>query len=353
LSGTGPPIPCDAPMRLEDFDFALPAELIAQSPARPRDTARLLVLNRATGVLAHRVFRDLPEVLRPADVLVLNDTKVLPARLRARRPTGGQVEVLLLRPAAGAAWETLVRPGRKIRQGARLVFAPGELEGIVGERTAAGTRMIKLEHRGELRAILDRLGEMPTPPYISSRLEDPHDYQTVYARAEGAVAAPTAGLHFTQDLLAEIRRRGIAVAFLTLHVGLGTFRPVRVEDITRHRMDAEAYEIGHQAAALINEARRRGGRIVAVGTTCVRALECAAGEGGMIQARSGSTALFITPGFRFRAVDAMVTNFHLPKSTLLMLASAFAGRERLLDAYAEAIRQRYRFYSFGDAMLIL
>ncbi len=340
-------------MRLEDFNFALPAELIAQSPSRPRDTARLLVLNRATGVLAHRVFRDLPEFLRPADVLVLNDTKVLPARLRARRPTGGQVEVLLLRPAAGATWEALVSPGRRIRPGARLVFAPGELEGVVGERTTAGSRMITLAHQGELRSILDRLGEMPTPPYIASRLEDPHDYQTVYARAEGAVAAPTAGLHFTRDLLAEIHRRGIAVVFLTLHVGLGTFRPVKVQDITRHRMDAEAYEIGHPAAATINEARQRGGRIVAVGTTCVRALESAAGDGGMIQARSGNTTLFITPGYRFRAVAAMVTNFHLPKSTLLMLASAFTGRERLLGAYAEAIRERYRFYSFGDAMLIL
>jgi len=200
---------------------------------------------------------------------------------------------------------------------------------------------------------LDRLGEMPTPPYITSRLEDPHDYQTVYARAEGAVAAPTAGLHFTQDLLAEIRRRRIAVVFLTLHVGLGTFRPVKVEDITRHRMDAEAYEIGRPAAATVNDARRRGGRIVAVGTTCVRALESAAGDGGMVQARSGSTTLFITPGYRFRTVGAMVTNFHLPKSTLLMLTSAFAGRERLFGAYAEAIRERYRFYSFGDAMLIL
>lgn len=340
-------------MRLADFNFALPPELIAQTPARPRDAARLLVLNRATGELTHRVFRDLPDLLQPSDVLVLNDTKVLPARLRARRPTGAPVEVLLLRPVSGAMWEALVRPGRRIRQGTRLVFAPGELEGVVGERTAMGTRMIALEHAGELRAVLDRRGEMPTPPYITRRLEDPLDYQTVYARAEGAVAAPTAGLHFTPPLLAEIVRRGIAVAYLTLHVGLGTFRPVKVEDITRHRMDAEAYEIAAPAAAVINGARQRGGRIVAVGTTCVRTLESAVEDGGTVRAGSGSTSLFITPGYRFRTVGALVTNFHLPKSTLLMLASAFAGRERLLAAYAEAIRERYRFYSFGDAMLMI
>jgi S-adenosylmethionine:tRNA ribosyltransferase-isomerase len=340
-------------MRLEDFDFALPAELIAQSPARPRDTARLLVLNRATRDLQHRIFRDLPEFLRPADVLVLNDTKVLPARLRARRPTGGQVEVLLLRPVAGSTWEALVRPGRRIRQGARLVFAPGELEGVVGERTAGGARMITLAHQGELRSVLDRLGEMPTPPYITTRLEDPSEYQTVYATTEGAVAAPTAGLHFTQDLLAAIRGGGTAVVCLTLHVGLGTFRPVKVQEIARHRMDPEAYEIGRSSAATINGARGRGGRIVAAGTTCVRALESAAGDDGAVQAGSGRTDLFITPGYQFRAVDAMVTNFHLPKSTLLILVSAFMGRTRLLDAYAEAIRERYRFYSFGDAMLIV
>lgn len=340
-------------MRLSDFDFALPAALIAQAPARPRDTARLLVLDRATGQLAHRVFRDLPEFLRPADVLVLNDTRVLPARLRARRASGGPVEVLLLRPASGTTWEALVRPGRRIPPGARLVFAPGELEGVVGERTDAGTRMIALEHAGDLRPILERLGEMPTPPYIRRRLEDPHDYQTIYARVEGAVAAPTAGLHFTERVLAEVRRRGVAVVFLTLHVGRGTFRPVRVEDVTRHQMDAEVFEIGPPAAAAINAAGPRGGRIVAVGTTCVRALESAAGEDGTIRPGRGSTNLFITPGYRFRAVGAMVTNFHLPKSTLLMLASAFAGRERLLAAYAEAIQEHYRFYSFGDAMLIL
>jgi S-adenosylmethionine:tRNA ribosyltransferase-isomerase len=340
-------------MRLSDFEFVLPPELIAQTPARPRDAARLLVLDRASGEFAHRVFRELPEFLRPGDVLVLNDTKVLPARLRARRPTGGQVEVLLLRPLADGAWEALVRPGRKIRQGTRLAFAPGVLEGVVGERLAAGTRMITLEHAGDTLSVLQRIGEMPTPPYITSPLADPHDYQTVYARALGAVAAPTAGLHFTNTLLTEIRQRGVEIVCLTLHVGLATFRPVKVEDVAHHKMDVEAYEIEPPAAATINGARRRGGRIAAVGTTCVRALESAAGENGVVRAGSGSTNLFITPGYRFRAIDAMITNFHLPRSTLVMLASAFAGRERLLRAYAEAIRARYRFYSFGDAMLIL
>jgi S-adenosylmethionine:tRNA ribosyltransferase-isomerase len=340
-------------MRPSDFDFVLPPELIAQTPARPRDTARLLVLHRATGELIHRGFRDLPEYLRPPDVLVLNDTKVLPARLRARRPSGRRVEVLLLRPVAGGMWEALVRPGRKIRQGARLAFAPGVLEGVVGERTAAGTRMIVLEHDGDILSVLQRIGEMPTPPYIAGTLADPLDYQTVYARTWGAVAAPTAGLHFTNPLLAEIRRRGVDIVCLTLHVGLGTFRPVKVEDIARHQMDAEAYEIEPAVAETINGARRRGGRVVAVGTTCVRALESAAGKDGVIHSGCGSTSLFITPGYRFGAVDAIVTNFHLPRSTLVMLASAFAGREHLLRAYAEAIRERYRFYSFGDAMLIL
>ncbi len=340
-------------MRLSDFDFTLPPALIAQSPARPRDAARLLVLDRTTGALTHRIFRDLPDCLRPADVLVLNDTKVLPARLRARRPTGGAVEVLLLRPISDGTWEALVKPGRKVRRGDRLTFASGLLEVVAGEGTDGGTRLIRLEHQGDLVPILERIGEMPTPPYITRRLEDPQDYQTVFARAPGAVAAPTAGLHFTAGLLEEIRRRGIEVAYLTLHVGLGTFRPVKVEEVTRHRIDAEVYEIGVGTAATINRARGRGGRVVAVGTTCVRALESAAGPDGALRARSASTNLFITPGYQFRIAGAIVTNFHLPKSTLLMLASAFAGRERLLEAYAEAIGQGYRFYSFGDAMLIV
>lgn len=340
-------------MHLSDFDFALPPDLIAQSPARPRAAARLLVLDRRTGALAHRVFQDLPEYLRPADVLVLNDTKVLPARLRARRPAGGAVEVLLVRQVSDGVWAALVKPGRRVRRGDRLTFAPGVLEGVVGERADGGTRTIALEHRGDLVSILQQVGEMPTPPYITRRLDDPDDYQTVFARAPGAVAAPTAGLHFTAELLAAIRHRGVEIAYLTLHVGLGTFRPVRVEEVARHRMDPEVYEIGVETAAAVNRARGRGGRVVAVGTTCVRALESAAEPDGLIRAGSASTSLFITPGYAFRVTGALVTNFHLPKSTLLMLASAFAGRERLLAAYAEAIGRRYRFYSFGDAMLIV
>ena len=340
-------------MRLSDFDFVLPRELIAQAPARPRDSSRLLVLDREAGALAHRVFRDLPEYLGPTDVLVLNETKVLPARLRARRPTGGAVEVLLLAPQSHGVWETLIKPAGRVRPGARLVFAPGILEGVAGERPSTGTRLIALEHHGDLLAIHERIGEMPTPPYILRIPEDPRDYQTVYAKTVGAVAAPTAGLHFTDALLARIRGMGVTVAFLTLHVGLGTFRPVKVEDVTRHQMDAEAYEVNRETAATINETRARGGRIIAVGTTCVRALESAAGEDGLVRPRWGSTRLFITPGYRFRVTDVLITNFHLPRSTLCMLVSAFAGRERLLAAYAEAIHERYRFYSFGDAMLIL
>ena len=340
-------------MRLSHFDFVLPPERIAQVPARPRDAARLLVLDRASGGLAHRIFRDLPDYLRPPDTLVLNDTQVLPARLRGRRPGGGAVEVLLLRPIPGGTWEALVKPGRKVRRGDRLTFAPGVLEGVVGERTDSGSRMIALEHRGDLAPILQQIGEMPTPPYVTSRLEDPQDYQTVFARVPGAVAAPTAGLHFTEPLLEAIRRRGVEIAYLTLHVGLGTFRPVRVEEVARHRMDSEVYEISGEAAAVINRARTGRGRVIAAGTTCVRALESAVDGDGTIRAGAGSTALFITPGYQFRAIDALITNFHLPKSTLLMLASAFAGRERLLQAYAEAIRAGYRFYSFGDAMLIV
>ena len=341
-------------MRLSDFDFALPPDLIAQVPARPRDAARLLVLDRTTGACAHRIFRDLPELLRPDDVLVLNDTKVWPARLRARRqPGGGAVEVLLLRPVSGRSWEALVRPGRKVRRGDRLTFADGLLAGVIGERGEGGARTIALEYEGDLMAILQKIGEMPTPPYITRRLEDPHDYQTVFARATGAIAAPTAGLHFTDTLLEAVRRRGVQIASLTLHVGIGTFRPVRVEEVARHQMNAEAYEIPVATAATINRARDRGGRVVTVGTTCVRALESAAAHDGVVHAGSASTNLFITPGYRFRVTGALVTNFHLPKSTLLMLASAFAGRERLLAVYAEAIRAGYRFYSFGDAMLIV
>ena len=326
------------------------------------------MLDRSTGgILAHRVFRDLAAYLRPFDVLVLNDTRVLPVRLRGR--LGGEVEVLLLRPVSNPApapasaglvrfagtWEALVRPGRRLRPGTRLVFGDGAIEVTVGPpaERERGVRLVTVRHAGELRAVLERVGEMPVPPYIERPLDDPNDYQTVYAERPGAVAAPTAGLHMTPGLLEAVRRQGVRVVRVTLHVGLGTFRGVRTEDVMRHRMDAESYEVGDETAAVINGVRARGGRVVAVGTTVVRTLESVATDAGTVAAGRGRTELFITPGYRFRVTDALVTNFHLPRTTLLMLVSAFAGRERVLAAYAEAIRLRYRFYSFGDAMLIL
>jgi len=339
-------------MRLADFDYALPRDRIAQSPAVPRDSARLLVLSRADGAIAHRTFRDLPGALRPGDVLVLNNTRVLPARLRGRRDTGGAVELLLLHPGDGGAWEALVRPGRRVREGQRLIFGNGVLEATAGPRTPTGSRLVTLACRGDLLTVLREIGEMPVPPYIERRLDDPDSYQTVYAERDGAVAAPTAGLHFTQELLETVRARGVDLAVVTLHVGLGTFRAVEVDDVTSHRMDAEWYEVPRAAADAVNAARARGGRVVVVGTTGVRTLETVARDDGTVRAGSGWTELFITPGFRFRATDALITNFHLPRTTLLMLVSAFAGRERVLAAYEVAIRAGYRFYSFGDAMLI-
>ncbi|HLJ62262.1 MAG TPA: tRNA preQ1(34) S-adenosylmethionine ribosyltransferase-isomerase QueA [bacterium] len=340
-------------MKLSDFDYTLPHERIAQAPARPRDRARMLVLARRDGSLAHRTFRDLPGYLRPGDVLVLNDTRVLPARLRGRRAGGGAVEVLLLRPDGRGAWEALVRPSRRVREGARLVFGDGTLEAVAGPRTDSGTRLVTLSCRGDLRAVLDEVGEMPVPPYIERPLDDPDDYQTVYAEREGAVAAPTAGLHFTDGLLAVLRTQGVDVVFLTLHVGIGTFRAVEAEDVAAHRMDAEWYDVTPQTARAINTARARGARVVVVGTTSVRTLESVAQDDGTVAAGNGWTDLFITPGFRFRVTDALITNFHLPRTTLLMLVSAFAGRDRVLGAYEAAVREGYRFYSFGDAMLIV
>ncbi|HXX36957.1 MAG TPA: tRNA preQ1(34) S-adenosylmethionine ribosyltransferase-isomerase QueA [bacterium] len=340
-------------MKLSDFDYVLPRDRIAQKPARPRDAARLLVLSRRDGAMEHRTFRDLPEYLHAGDVLVLNDTRVLPARLRGRRAGGGAVEVLLLRPNGRGAWEALIRPGRRVREGARLVFEQGVLEAVAGPRTASGTRLVTLSHEGELRAVLEHAGEMPVPPYIERPLDDPADYQTVYARREGAVAAPTAGLHFTTGLLASLRAQGVETVYLTLHVGLGTFRPVETEAIEAHHMDREWYELTSDAARAINAARARGGRVVAAGTTAVRTLESVSRDDSTVASGCGWTELFITPGFRFRATDAVITNFHLPRTTLLILVSAFAGRERVLAAYQAAVREGYRFYSFGDAMLIL
>ena len=338
-------------MRLADFDYPLPKDLIAQQPVSPRDASRLLVVERASGRLMHRTFREIVDYLHDGDVLVVNDTRVLPARLRGRRAgTGGAVELLLLRPSENGAWEALVRPGRRVRDGTIVEVGAGATPVRIGARLPDGRRMISLPSGGEMMDLLRRAGEVPLPPYIKRTPDDPEAYQTVYAREDGAVAAPTAGLHFTPELLEQLRQRGVGVVTLTLHVGLGTFQPVTVDDIRQHRMEVEHYTIPPQAAAAINDRR---GRLVAVGTTTVRALETAPGAGGRVSAGSGWTDLFIYPGFAFRAVEALVTNFHLPRTTLLMLVCAFAGRELVLRAYEEAIRERYRFYSFGDAMLIL
>jgi S-adenosylmethionine:tRNA ribosyltransferase-isomerase len=335
-------------MRLGDFDYALPPDLIAQTPASQRDSSRLLVVDRAEGAVAHRRFSDIDQYLREGDVMVVNDTRVMPARVRARRGSGGAVEVFLLRPETGGGWEALVRPGRRLKAGEVVTAEHGERIEI-GERLPSGTRRV----RGvddDIAEIMRRAGEMPLPPYIHRAPADPERYQTVYAQSVGAVAAPTAGLHFTPELLDRVRGRGVGVVAVTLHVGLGTFKPVTADDITAHRMETEIYVITPEAADAINT---RSGRVVAVGTTAVRTLETAAAEDGRVRAGSGQTALFLYPGASFRVTDALITNFHLPRSTLLMLVSAFAGHALIMRAYAEAIRERYRFYSFGDAMLIV
>lgn len=339
-------------MRLRDFDYPLPAELVAQHPASPRDAARLMVVDRRTGEITHRVFTDLPQYLTPADVLVLNDTRVIPARLRAKRPTGGAVEVLLLRPLGDLTWEALVRPGRRVRAGTRLIIMP-QVTGEVVEARPDGVRVIVFATDRPLLEVAREVGEMPLPPYIHESLHQAEDYQTVYAATEGAVAAPTAGLHFTPELLGQIRAAGVRIASLTMHIGLGTFRAVTAEQIEVHHMDAEWFEIGERTAEVITAGRASGGRTVVVGTSAVRALETAAGQDGVVHPASGWSELFIYPGFNFAVTGALVTNFHLPKTTLLMLVCAFAGREVILRAYQEAVRAGYRFYSFGDAMLIL
>ncbi|SMB98855.1 S-adenosylmethionine--tRNA ribosyltransferase-isomerase [Thermanaeromonas toyohensis ToBE] len=341
-------------MRVEDFDYYLPPELIAQHPVEPRDASRLLVLHRKAGMLEHRRFYELPLYLKPGDILVLNDTRVIPARLLGKKAeTGGQVELLLLRPLRRDCWEALVRPGRRIPPGTELLFGQGELRAKVLERTPQGGRLVEFKYEGEWEEILGRLGEVPLPPYIKEKLPDPERYQTVYASRPGSVAAPTAGLHFTPRLLKELKEKGVKIVYILLHVGLGTFRPVKEEVVEKHRMHAEYFCVDPEAARTINEARRQGGRVIAVGTTVVRTLETAATPEGEIKPREGLTELFIYPGYRFKAVDGLITNFHLPRSTLLMLVCAFAGRERVLEAYQVAIKERYRFYSFGDAMLIL
>ncbi len=344
-------------MRVDEFDYFLPEELIAQTPLERRDASRLMVLDRATGAIEHRHFADLTAYLKPGDVLVQNDTRVIAARLWAERPTGGKVEILLLNPAGGVegpnTWECLARPGRRAPVGMRLLFGGGRMSGRVIAKTNFGGRTISFDAPEGFDVVVDAIGQMPVPHYIKQGLADPERYQTVYAAERGSAAAPTAGLHFTPELLRDIELMGVRIVRITLHVGLGTFRPVKTENIEDHEMHAETYHVSREAADAINSARAAGGRVVAVGTTTVRTLESSSASDGAVLPGSGSTSIFITPGYRFKATDAMVTNFHLPKSTLIMMVSAFAGRERVLEAYREAVAGRYRFFSFGDAMLIV
>ena len=340
-------------MKVSDFDYELPEELIAQDPLEDRSSSRLLILDKETGGIRHEVFRNIKNELRPGDCLVINNTRVIPARLfGTREGTGGAVELLLLKRVTGDIWETLVRPGKKARPGMRIVFSD-KLAAEVTEVVDDGNRLVRFEYDGIFEEILDELGEMPLPPYITHKLADPERYQTVYAKYKGSAAAPTAGLHFTPELLAEIREMGVEIAEVTLHVGLGTFRPVKVDDVKDHHMHSEFYKIDAETAEKINKAKAAGGRIIAVGTTSCRTLESAADENGVIHAGSDNTEIFIYPGYKFKAVDALITNFHLPKSTLMMLVSALAGRENIMKAYKEAVELRYRFFSFGDAMLII
>ncbi|NBK91462.1 tRNA preQ1(34) S-adenosylmethionine ribosyltransferase-isomerase QueA [bacterium 1XD21-13] len=340
-------------MKTRDFYYDLPQELIAQDPLEDRSSSRLLVLDRKTGERQHRVFREILEFLNPGDCLVVNNTKVIPARLMGvKEGTGAGIEVLLLKRCEDNVWETLVKPGKKARPGARISFGDGLLVGEVLEVVEEGNRRIRFTYEGIFEEILDRLGQMPLPPYITHQLKDKNRYQTVYAKHEGSAAAPTAGLHFTPELLKTIEDKGVKLAHVTLHVGLGTFRPVKVEDVTEHHMHSEFYMIEEEQARIINEARAAGGRVICVGTTSCRTLESAADEDGILHAGSGWTDIFIYPGYRFKLMDALITNFHLPESTLLMLVSAFAGKEQVIAAYEEAVRERYRFFSFGDAMFI-
>lgn len=341
-------------MKRQDFYFELPEELIAQDPLEDRSASKLLVLDKETGEVFHRSFKEIADYLEPGDCLVLNDTKVIPARLiGAKEDTGGKIEVLLLKRGEGNVWETLVKPGRKARPGTRIRFGEGLLTGEIIDIVDEGNRRIRFEYEGIFEEILDRLGQMPLPPYITHQLEDKNRYQTVYAKHTGSAAAPTAGLHFTPKLLEQIEKKGVDIAKVTLHVGLGTFRPVKTENILEHHMHSEFYQIDEAAAEKINRAKDKGNRVICVGTTSCRTVESAADEKGRLRACSGWTDIFIYPGYRFRILDGLITNFHLPESTLIMLVSALAGREQTLAAYEAAIRERYRFFSFGDAMLVI
>ncbi|MBR6626972.1 MAG: tRNA preQ1(34) S-adenosylmethionine ribosyltransferase-isomerase QueA [Lachnospiraceae bacterium] len=340
-------------MKKSDFYFDLPQELIAQDPLEDRSASRLLCLDKNTGEVQHKIFRNIVDYLNPGDCLVLNNTKVIPARLLGEREgTGAHVEVLLLKRREGDVWETLVRPGKKCRPGTRLVFGGGLLKAEVLETVEEGNRLIHFEYDGIFEEVLDALGEMPLPPYITHKLQDKTRYQTVYAKYEGSAAAPTAGLHFTNDLLKQIRDMGVSIAYVTLHVGLGTFRPVKEENVLEHHMHSEYYQISEEAALLINTTKKKGGRIICVGTTSCRTVESAADEQGKVIPGCDNTEIFIYPGYRFKVLDCLITNFHLPESTLVMLVSALAGREKVLAAYETAVAERYRFFSFGDAMFI-
>ena len=341
-------------LKRQDFYYYLPEELIAQDPLEDRSASRLLVLDKETGEVQHRHFTDVIEYMKPDDCVVINDTKVIPARLLGEREeTGGHVEVLLLRRLTGDDWECLVKPGKKARTGQRIVFGDGRLHAVVSEIVEEGNRIIHFEYDGIFEEVLDALGEMPLPPYIKHKLADPDRYQTVYAKNRGSAAAPTAGLHFTEELMSKVREKGVVIAPVTLHVGLGTFRPVKEENVLDHHMHEEWYSVSSETAEKINAAKSGGHRVICVGTTSCRTVESAAGEDGMVRAGSGDTRLFIYPGYRFKIMDRLITNFHLPESTLLMLVSAMAGREHTLAAYDEAVRKRYRFFSFGDAMIVL
>lgn len=343
----------DMGLRTSDFYFELPKELIAQDPISDRSASRLLLLDKDTGRISHDIFKNIGSYLRKGDCLVLNNTRVIPARLLGvKEDTGAHVEVFLLKRLKDDIWEALVKPGRKLRPGARVVFGDGLLKCEIMDVVDEGNRLVKFSYEGIFEEILDRLGEMPLPPYITHKLKDKDRYQTVYAKYDGSAAAPTAGLHFTKELLKELEDKGIDIAYVTLHVGLGTFRPVKVDNILEHHMHSEMYMISEEAAQKINRARDNGNRIICVGTTSCRTIESAADENGRLSAGSGETDIFIYPGYRFKVLDCLITNFHLPESTLVMLVSALAGRENVLNAYREAIKEKYRFFSFGDAMFI-
>lgn len=341
-------------MKVDLFDFYLPEELIAQTPLEDRTSSRLMIVNKETGDLEHRKFKDIYEYINPGDCLVLNDTRVLPARLHGEKEdTGAHIEVLLLKQQKDDKWETLVKPAKRVKEGTVISFGDGTLKAVCVKELEHGGRILDFQYEGIFYEILDQLGEMPLPPYIKEKLDDQDRYQTVYAKERGSAAAPTAGLHFTTELLDALKKKGVHIAFITLHVGLGTFRPVNVEDVDKHEMHAEFYQLNNETAALLNSVRGQGGRIISVGTTSTRTLETiASANNGEFVESSGWTSIFIYPGYEFKGIDGMITNFHLPKSTLIMLVSALAGRENILHAYETAVKERYRFFSFGDAMFI-